>query len=327
MQVKAIGLDVGHSAVKVAFSRGAAQDSALIPTAVVPAFSLYDEAAAKRADRDTVQVDGRHYFVGDTAISQGGMRTTPGLHEDWVQTAQHDALLLAGKRRAVEQGADEDALIVLGLPASLYARQRDALRERASRLLGSEVMVMSQPFGPFSQHMIDERGVLRSAHALENESWAVIEVGYFTTDFTLIRKGLWIEDKTSSCGGVSRATERLRKGLSVAGTSATLMECEEILRTRKMRDFGETVDMERQVETALTPLVAEIMDTADSLFAADARGLDGIILTGGGCDYVLDAIRQRWPKVVKPSNARFSVAEGMRRQGEFKLRMREQVEA
>ena len=46
-----------------------------------------------------------------------------------MQTSQHDALLLAGQRLAIESGADEEALIVLGLPAGLYARQRDALRE------------------------------------------------------------------------------------------------------------------------------------------------------------------------------------------------------
>lgn len=241
--MKAIGLDVGHSAVKLAYSRGALPETALIPTAVVPAFTIYDDGAAKRAARETVQVGGRSYFVGETAIAQGGMRTTPGLFEDWVQTSQHDALLLAGQRLAIESGADEEALIVLGLPAGLYARQRDALRERASRLLGSEVMVMSQPFGPFSLHMIDERGVLRSAHALESESWAVIEVGYYTTDFTLLRNGLWIEDKTASCSGVSRATDRLRKALSVSGVSSTLMECEEILRTRKMRNFGDMVTL------------------------------------------------------------------------------------
>ncbi|MBT2179660.1 MULTISPECIES: ParM/StbA family protein [Ralstonia] len=321
--MKAIGLDVGHSAVKLAYSRGALPETALIPTAVVPAFTIYDDGAAKRAARETVQVGGRSYFVGETAIAQGGMRTTPGLFEDWVQTSQHDALLLAGQRLAIESGADEEALIVLGLPAGLYARQRDALRERASRLLGTEVMVMSQPFGPFSLHMIDERGVLRSAHALESESWAVIEVGYYTTDFTLLRNGLWIEDKTASCSGVSRATDRLRKALSVSGVSSTLMECEEILRTRKMRNFGEMVGVDREVDDALGPMISEILDTADTLFAADARGLDGIIVTGGGSDYVVEAIQSRWQRVVKPANPRFSVAEGMRRQGEYKLRMRE----
>lgn len=80
--VKAIGLDVGHSAVKLAYSRGALPETALIPTAVVPAFTIYDDGAAKRAARETVLVGGRSYFVGETAIAQGGMRTTPGLFED-----------------------------------------------------------------------------------------------------------------------------------------------------------------------------------------------------------------------------------------------------
>lgn len=312
---KVIGLDVGHSAVKVAHASG----RILFPTAVIPAFEIHDEVAAARARRDTFKVDGKNYFVGETAVLQGRMNSTPGLFENWVDTPEHSALLLAGYRRAVDAGAQEDALVVLGLPASLFARQRDKLREHASRLLGTQVMVMSQPFGPYSELMLDERGQLKSSHALETESWAVIEVGYFTTDFTMIQGGVWIEEKTTSCGGVRLATERLQRTLSIKGTQATLLECEDILRTRKMLSYGQYIDMSREVGDAMLPLAAEIMDTANRLFASDARRLNGIIITGGGSDLVFQHLKGQWPNAVQPKDPRFSVAEGMRRQGEYKL--------
>lgn len=315
MEASSVGLDVGHSAVKVATAAG----RAIFPTAVIPAFVLHDELAAQKARRDTIKIGDESFFVGDTAVIQGRLTSNPGLYEDWVDSAEHAALLLAGFRRAQELGASNDSLVVLGLPAGLYSRQRDKLRDDASRLLQTRVVVMPQPVGPFSLHMLDERGRLKSAHAMDHESWAVIEVGYFTTDFTLIRQGSWIEDKSVSCSGVRVATERLQRILSSKGIAATLFECEEVLRERRLIEFGRTVDMAAEVEQAQQPLVAEIFDTAHRLFAADARRLDGIIITGGGAPLVFSSLKARWPNAVQPSEPRFSVAEGMRRYGDFKL--------
>lgn len=312
---KAIGLDVGHSAVKISVD-GA---KLIFPTAIIPAFVLHDEVAAMRAKRDTVKVESQTFFVGETAIAQGRMTSTPGLYEGWVDSPEHDALLLAGHRRARDAGATDDAMVVLGLPAGLFSRQRDKMRERASRLLETRVIVIPQPVGPFSEMMLDERGRLKSAAAFDSESWAVIEVGYFTTDFTLIQQGQWIENKSTSCSGVRVATERLQRILSGQGITATLFECESILRNRAMTNFGSAVDMGKEVDEATTPLTAEIFDTASRLFAADARLLNGIIITGGGSDLVFPALKSRWANAVRPADPRFSVAEGMRRHGELKL--------
>jgi plasmid segregation protein ParM len=291
----------------------------MFPTAVIPSFTLHDEVAAHRARRDTVKVGSASYFVGETALVQGRLTSTPGLYENWVESPEHDALMLAGHRRAVDAGADEDALVVLGLPANLFSRQRDKMREHASRLLNTRVMVIPQPVGPFSELMLDERGRQKSAAALDSESWAVIEVGYFTTDFTLIQQGQWIEDKSTSCSGVRISTERLQRILSSKGSTATLFECESILRSKAMTSFGSSVDMTREVSEATTPLVSEIFDTASRLFSADARLLNGIIITGGGSDLVFGGLKERWPNGVQPQDPRFSVAEGMRRHGELKL--------
>lgn len=48
----AIGLDIGHSAVKVAFGR-----ALLFPTAAIPAIDLSIDGAAEAAQDDTVRGD------------------------------------------------------------------------------------------------------------------------------------------------------------------------------------------------------------------------------------------------------------------------------
>lgn len=315
---RAVGLDVGHSAVKLAVD-GA---SLIFPSVVIPAFEISDEASARRAAKDRVRIRDVDYYVGDTAVLQGGLTRAPGLYDEWVLTDEHDALLKAGFGKAQEAGARSDDLVVLGLPANLYPRYRGSLRERASALLQTEVMVMPQPFGPFSLQSLDEDGVMVAAHRVQNETWAVIEVGFYTTDFALIKSGVWVDSKSTSCRGVSVAAEQLRRILNTSmGLSVSTVDADTMLRTRKMKYHGEERSVANEVTTALRMLSAEIKDAARGLFAADAHSFDGIIITGGGADVVFADLAEAWPRAVKPDVPRFSVAEGLRRQGLLRIRL------
>jgi plasmid segregation protein ParM len=71
----AIGLDIGHSAVKVALSDSKGERHHLVvPTAVCQAFRISDEIEAERAAKETVRVGNVDYFIGETAVIQGGQR-------------------------------------------------------------------------------------------------------------------------------------------------------------------------------------------------------------------------------------------------------------
>jgi plasmid segregation protein ParM len=59
----------------------------------------------------------------------------------------------------------------------------------------------------------------------------------------------------------------------------------------------------------------EIVDTAARLIEPYARKLNGVIVAGGGAEFMFQELSRRWPHAVKPSSPRFSVAEGMRRYG------------
>lgn len=315
---RAIGLDVGHSAVKVAVDN----ESIIFPAVVVPAFDLADENSARRAAVDRVRAGKDDFFVGETAVIQGGMSVSPGLYDEWVMTQEHDALLLAGRRKAVGCGASESDLVVLGLPARLYSRYRAGLRERASALLETEVMVMPQPFGPFSLQVLDAEGVLTAAHRLHRETWAVIEIGYYTTDFAMIKAGVWVDSKAMSCRGVSVAAERLRRILSQSlGLNISMVDADEMLRSQKLKFHGEERSVSNEVSAALKMLTSEIKDQALALFGSEVHSFDGVIVTGGGAGVVFDDLRTLWPKATQPENPRFSVAEGLRRQGLLKIRL------
>ncbi len=314
---KAVGLDIGHSAVKVSVKGKTFQ----FPTAVRPAATINDEAEAARAAHETIEVANKKYFIGETAIIQGAQLI--GLSENWIETPEHTALMKAGMKKAIEAGAPRDAIVVMGLPAHLFGRQKTRLKELAEQHLGTEVLVMSQPFGPFNHLMLDERGVVNNTESLVGQSWAVIEIGFFTTDFALIQRNRWTEEASGSCAGVRIAAQLLQRALAEErGISADLVECDEAIRTRCIRDFGRTLDVGSEVDRAVSVLAGEVSDTAARLLESHARRLDGIVVAGGGAPLLRDHLAARWGNVVLAENSRYSVAEGMRRFGELKMIVR-----
>lgn len=215
--MSAIGLDIGHSAVKIAVSDvHGKRHFCTVPTAVCQAFKISDEVEAHRAAKETVRVGSLDYFIGDTAMIQGGSSVTSGLSEDWISTPEHTALMIGCYRKALELSGSENPRLVLGLPTNLYTRQRDKLMDLAASLLKSaDVRVIPQPMAPYFEMAFDENGLPIAAR--NEESWGVVEIGYFTTDFMLMMDGRWVEKASGACAGARVAAERLQRILGEKG--------------------------------------------------------------------------------------------------------------
>ena len=310
----AIGLDIGHSAVKVAVSDSKGKRHFLtIPTAVCQAIKISYEAEAERAAKETVKVGSIDYFIGDTALVQGGANVTSGLSEDWISTPEHTALMIGAYQKALPLANVKQPKLILGLPTHLYTRQKDKLRETAQLTLGvDDVRVVPQPMGPYFEAMFDEKGVPVSA--IEEESWAVIEIGYFTTDFMLMINGQWVEKASGTCSGARVAAEHLQRILADSQKmTVDLVECDEVLRRKQIRNFTSYLDVSNEVNEAVAILSNEVLDTASRLMEPYARKINGVIVAGGGAEFMFDKIRERWPHARCPQSPRLSVAEGMRR--------------
>jgi len=309
----AIGLDIGHSAVKVAVSNPKGErHHFIVPTAVCRAVKISDEAEADRAAKETATINGVDYFFGDTAVVQGGINVTTGLSEDWINTPEHTALMLGSFRKAQAFTGVEQPKVVLGLPTHLYARQKEKMRDMASTVLGiKDVRIVPQPMGPYFESMFDEKGV--PASAVNEEAWGVVEIGYFTTDFMLMKNGRWVEKASGGCSGARVAAEHLQRILSKKDMTVDLLECEEALRKKFIRNFRERIDVSADVAEAVGVLANEVVDTATRLMEPYARQLDGVIVAGGGAAFMYETIKHRWPHAVCPQIPRMSVAEGMRR--------------
>lgn len=310
-----VGLDIGHSSVKASCNGAGGIVHKLIPSVVCPAFLISDEAEAKRAAAETVIVGGRSFFVGDTARIQGGNSVSTGLSEDWIDTPEHAALLLGALAKIRTSGINMNRPdLVMGLPTHLFLRQKDRLKEIVTRYIEvNSIRVIPQPMGPYQAFMLSPEGM--PARLMTKESWGVVEVGYFTTDFMLIQDGRWMEKASGVCSGVRVAAEHLIRLLAERGVTIDLLEAEDALRNGYIRSFGQRIELTDEVDKSSSLIVSEVIDTATRLMEPYARKLDGVIVAGGGAPLVYPLLKARWPHAVLLDNPRFAVAEGMRRLG------------
>lgn len=132
-----IGLDLGHSAVKMTFDRPDGVERALVPSLACPAIQIRNETEAVRARYETVQVKGRAYFVGETAALQGKSTLASGLTADWVDSDEHRALLAYARQIVDWRAAKGPRRYVLGLPVAQYETDRDHLKAVTSDYLGA----------------------------------------------------------------------------------------------------------------------------------------------------------------------------------------------
>ncbi len=313
----ALGLDVGHSAVKISTSFMC--DT--IKTAVCHEIAITDEAEARRASEETFEVPGRgRYFVGETALVQGVNAGDIGLSDSWIESPEYAALMLSGFHRARRAaGGIDPRIVVMGLPASLFARQKAALAGTASELFpDSRILVLPQSYAPYAGIKLNAHGVPDPAYA-GMTSFAVVEVGYYTTDFAMIINERPVERANQSCSGVRVAVDALHRALSSEGVSTDVIECEAALSSGVIKHFGQQRSIANLIKAASAQLVTEVTDAASRLFETQARRMDAVVLAGGGARLLEAGLRGKWPNLIVPENPRYAVAEGLRKIGDAKL--------
>lgn len=312
-----IGIDVGHSSVKLAADVQGKVVTTMIPTFVCPAVSLSDEAEQARAILETIELNGIQYFFGETARLQGQMRNPTGSFDDWISTPQHTVLLLASFDWAAKQGLEaQNSVVLLGLPSNLFMRQKAQLKQLVQELTGAkQVIVMPQPVGLYQAMMLDAHGFSETSRDRASQTWGMIDAGYYSTDFIVVEKGRMVEDSMQSCPGMRRASEYLLRTLSDLGFTADIREAENTLRTRTIRDYGKDIDVGAKVDAALALCAAEVVDTYQRQFSRFARTMDGLVIAGGGANALYPFVQQAYRNAFVAPNPRLAVAEGLRRYG------------
>lgn len=321
-----IGLDLGHSAVKMTFDGRMGVERHTYPSLACQAIAITGNVEeALLAERETVTVKGERYFVGNTAAVQGRAALSSGLTDEWIHSVDHAALMALARKVVDSRAPHGSRLWILGLPVSLFAEHRDTLAETAAEYLDGTIRVVPQPMGGFQAHMLERTGT--PARSLTTESWAVVDVGYYTTDFILMLEGRWVERASDSCGGVRLAAEHLQRLISQTHQiRCDLVKSERALREGEIKHQGKRVDVADLAATAKAGVAGQVSDMAMRLIGSYADDIDGVLVLGGGAEMVFDALHETWPHSLivqdthedhRLSGPRYLVSEGYYRFGRF----------
>ncbi len=316
-----IGLDIGRSAVKVAFQHNGQRASFIFPSNVCLAHPIAHEETALAAEQDTVTVRGQQYFTGLTARQQGGHGTLVGMSDEWITKPEYLALVAAAVKKIESQGVSnlDQAYLIIGSPAAVYDDQRTRLAEITREAINANIKVLPQPSGAYFAHIMSQKGVPIPGKAYgSNEQlldWAVVEVGHYTTDFIMVAEGRVIAKSFDSTEGIGNCLGALGHLMAARQIKVSDVILTQALITGKIKHFGKILDVSSLVDQAVTPITQKILAKADALFDRDASALDGIILAGGGARFVYEPLKQKWPHVGMMDDPRLAVAEGFLRYG------------
>lgn len=324
MSMPVFALDIGRSATKCVASQGDQRRQLMFSSVVSPARALSDEKEQVRAALDTVTINGNQYWTGTTAELQGSNQNVVGLSDNWIDTVDHWALFRSAIERLQNLGFEnvDQGVVVLGLPSKQSDTHKQRLIERAKEYTRARIMVIPQPYGPYYQELLSVNGETKPGRDMSKESWGMIDIGRYTTDFLLIQDGRMIESGRDSCNGITVAVEALRKLLaSKKSIIASSLETEDALQKGVIRDFGNDVDIGPLIAEAATGIQSEIISTAKSIFESRVRRLNGVMVAGGGANLLADELKKLWPSVKVVENPRMSIADGMNRVGQVRARM------
>lgn len=312
-----IGIDVGRSGTKVVY-QAAGQPPArlLIPSAFAPATAISNEAAARAAALDTVEVGGRTYWVGDTALVQGRDDMVGGLDDRWLDSPKHEALLRAALKRVSDAGvAVNGSTVVIGLPSRGFAENRTKYRAAAMEIApGATIKVVPQSMGAYYDMLLDDKG--KEQEGVAKQSVAVVEIGQYTTDLALVEHMLTVESSLESADGMRIAAENLIRlvqrehqiTLDLAEATRTLVSC-------RIKNFGQDMDVTQLVQDAARPLADRIADRVQQVFGSTLRTVDRIVIAGGGAPLLKAPLLARLPNAAVAEDPRYCVARGFWRFG------------
>jgi len=301
----------GHDMTKRSESRWV---EAIFPS--IAAEVIVDESVMgnENPDRILIQYQGESFYTGKKATSS----VVPRIREnDYISSKFHEILLRTALTYAMKESnrliTDPD-LLVLGLPVSNFANDKDRLKVIGMRLRevpvpkslqrngvpktvtvrAKQVIVLPQPMGAL--RLAAQSLPSTDPFFSEGEISLVIDPGYRTLDWLTVENMLPdMRDSGSYDGGVS---EILRELAKMIGTRTGLGQLDFDLIERGLKKGSIKLahkDVAMQEFQAKIPGLAKKEVGAFLNRIPTRNQISRVILTGGGADYYKEAIAELMP--------------------------------
>lgn len=306
-----VGMDIGYGNLKVAF--GDALDESpfgeIYPACAVPSELVATSMFGSDMENETgirVQVNGKDWRAGvpGNAVQRHAPRQ---LHEGYVGSEAWTALAYAGMLAA---GRDVIDVLVVGLPVSHYeeAGRREglvSLLKKSHTIFPNktihvhQVKVVPQPVGAYVDALNGswcDEGV---QDRLAEETSLVIDPGFFSLDWTLVRSGGRYASLASgsSLFAVSHLIEEARKQMSVAyGKAPTVAQLESCLQENRtsLYVFKRNIEITPFFETAARVAGLEAFGEMRAMLRQVDEPINFIILAGGGAELYQPVVKEMY---------------------------------
>ena len=269
-------VDCGYGSVKATVNTR--NGIIAFPSGACPADQALGDLDAGQAS-EPIMIDDEAWVAGFESASLPAYQRP--IHRTFATTDHYQALLMEAVYRLGERHI---ALLVLGLPTDLYLNDRaqlDHLKGFAGRhqihgrtVVIHDVVVCNQPMGS------------TTAFARRRGRIAVIDVGYRTTDTTLLVNGGIDPSGYSTCQTASRdvcdAVARHFEASTGISVSADMIDQAFRLGAMTIERRLKTYDLREHLDAVAPQLTETIWAAVQTTLRQSVTLLDQILLTGGG---------------------------------------------
>jgi plasmid segregation protein ParM len=248
-----------------------------------------------------VTMDGKSYFVGDLAEQQSDVVSFTLDQERMIADfVRLFALTVAGLFLRNGEGGEEVMRIVSGLPVGFYKQYQDRFKEAlkgrhtityhgpdgsriTKKFAVDGVQLLPQPMGSLLNLLMDESGTI-SDKELARQKIGVVDIGFRTTDYTVIDRLRYIERSSRTMdSGIAKAYAVIANKLcEKSGVNVELYRLFDAVRKGAIKMRGQGFNFAKIRDQVFAQLATTIAGDMDRLWAGD-WDIDTIVLTGGGC--------------------------------------------
>lgn len=302
-----VGLDIGYGNLKVSSFNPSTNETQVIilPVGAGPAAKASKSMGDGRpdvGDGASVFVDGEHWVAGVSPLEiQDFARPT---HTNYPKTREYLALYYAALSKLT---GDEVDVLVVGLPVNQFyeGRHDGAVKALQGRLEGehfvgpnrrvkvSKVVVVPQPAGAYTDLIQIDKSLADDKDRVA----LVLDVGYFSSDYVLVRSGK-VDDQSSgsSTDATSRIIEDAARQIAVTNGHIRLSSTRLESAMRSNRDLlsvGERdIEFKPYVAAAASEVAERVMSRVFAALRSQPDMIDVVALTGGGGALFEPAVRR-----------------------------------
>jgi plasmid segregation protein ParM len=283
-------MDIGFGNVKLLIGYGEEGEPYFLSfPSVAPKSARNGSGEGFGANRETivVTIDGLDYEVGPDAMDLANSVDGRILHDQYVTSDQYKALYLGALYYLDTPEVD---YLQLGLPFNMM-KYADQVREQSKgefevngkKITVKEVGVIEQPLGGYEYY----RATAEDAEDLDEETVLIIDPGYFTFDWVVVKNGKLVEPRSGAvAGGVSRVLSMLAEAVGqelLNGDEYTNLEkIDQALRkdTKTLKIYGKKHDLGPLLSKAVPAIDGPINQMIGRV--GEMKDIDRVVLLSGG---------------------------------------------